>query len=227
MWVGSSRGSLPPGPCWKRRGERAARASASILTTFFTPRARQKASNRSSNRARSERRDANRARNPARKPSGRSASGPAISRPASCASAWPMTKPASRRVTTKPARRRHIAGPGPEPSKAKASAPITRRLSCDLADEPARRLRTDGGAVLAGLEQRDQRRVDDLRLLPQVLDAESGERRRPVERLGDAWNLLQVLLAQESDHSGDLHGEIGVESGLAGEEERRLAHVGG
>src|SRR5271155_1913802 len=223
MWVGSSRGSLPPGPCWKRRGERAARASASILTTFFTPRARQKASNSSSNRARSERRDANRARNPARKPSGRSASGPAISRAASCVSAWPMTKPAPRRVTTKPARRLRIAGPGPAPSNAKACAPITRRLSCDLADEPAPRLRTDRDAVLAGLEQRDQRRVNDLRLLAEIVDAEPGERRRPVERLGHARDLLQVFLAQEPDHAGDLNGEIGVEARLAGEQNRRLA----
>ena len=99
---------------------------ASILAARLTPRARQKASNSSSKRAKSERREANKARIAARKLSGRSASGPAISRAASCASACPMTKPAPRSVSTKPARRRRIAGPGPEPSTAKACAPITR-----------------------------------------------------------------------------------------------------
>ena len=96
-------------------------------------------------------------------------------------------------------------------------------FSCHLADKPARRLRTDRGAILAGLEQRDQSRMDDLRLLPQILDAEPSKRRRPVERLGDAGDFLQIFLAQKSDHAGDLHGEIRVDAGLARKQDRRLA----
>src|SRR5580658_11355470 len=65
--------------------------------------------------------------------------------------------------------------------------------------------------------------MDKLGRLAQILDAESGESRRPVERLGDARNLLQVLLAQHSDHTRDLERKIRVEARLAVEQNRRLA----
>src|SRR3984957_14979919 len=223
IWVGSCRWSSAPGSCWKRRGERAASASALIFTALFTPRPRQNASNNSSNRASSVRREANRVRIAARRRSRRSAIGLDSSRAASCVSAWPMTKPASRKVTTNPARRLRIAGPGPGPSTAKPSAPITRRLSCDPAQEPARRLRADRGAVLSGLQERDQRCVHDLRVVMEILDLEAGEGGRPIERFRDAWNLLQLFLAQHSDHARDLKGKIRVEAGLAVEQDRRLA----
>ena len=92
-----------------------------------------------------------------------------------------------------------------------------------LADEPARRLRADRGAVFAGLQERDQRRVHNLRVVMQILDLEAGEGGRPVERFGDAWNFLQVFLAQHSDHARDLKREIRVEVGLAVEQDRRFA----
>ena len=92
------------------------------------------------------------------------------------------------------------ASPGPDRGlrPRKHAAPITR---VPHATWPTSRLVVSGliaRAVLARLEERDQRLMDDLRLLPQILDAEPGEGRRPVERLGDAGNLLQVLLAQQS-----------------------------
>src|ERR1700722_10677475 len=57
----------------------------------------------------------------------------------------------------------------------------------------------------------------------QVLNIKAGEGGGPVERFGDAWNLLQVFLAQHPDHARDLEGEIRVEVGLAVEQNRRLA----
>ena len=74
-----------------------------------------------------------------------------------------------------------------------------------------------------GLEQRDQRIVHEFRLLAHVLDAEPGQRRRPIERLGDAGNFAQVFLAQHPDHARDLQRESRVDAGLALENDRRLA----
>ena len=65
--------------------------------------------------------------------------------------------------------------------------------------------------------------MDNLRVVMQILDLEAGEGGRPVERFGDAWNLLQVFLAQHSDHARDLKGEIRVEVGLAVEQNGRFA----
>src|SRR3984957_6741217 len=57
----------------------------------------------------------------------------------------------------------------------------------------------------------------------QILDLEAGKCGRPVERFGDARNLLQLLLAQHSNHARDLQREIRVEAGLAVEQNGRFA----
>ena len=74
-----------------------------------------------------------------------------------------------------------------------------------------------------GLQDRDQRVMHDFGLLPQILDVKPGKRRRPVERLGDAGDLAQILFPQHRHHAGDLQREAGVDPGLAHQNDLRLA----
>ena len=183
--------SPPPGPGAEASigAAGAARASGSRVARL-TPRPRQKASNSSSKRSASARLVANSALSASRRRSGRSASGLAMTRAASPVSAWPTAKPASRKCA-------HETGEAPAHRRARAErssrrAPRSRRPP----GEPRRHLGRHARAVLARLQHRDQRRVDDLGLRGEVADAEAGQRRGPIEALGDARRLAQLLLAQ-------------------------------
>jgi hypothetical protein len=63
---------------------------------------------------------------------------------------------------------------------------------------------------------------DGLRLLPQVVHLEPGERRRPVERFRDARHLEQILLAHRRDHARDLQRQRRVDARRACADDLRL-----
>src|ERR1700722_2257188 len=88
-------------------------------------------------------------------------------------------------------------------SRCRAASAQNRRACGACRARPSRRLAEEAladftrepRAILMGLEQTNHGLVDGFRLLAQVVHFEAGERRRPVERLGDAWDLAQILLA--------------------------------
>ena len=98
-----------------------------------------------------------------------------------------------------------------------------RRSSRHLAEEPLGHLAGHPRAVLMGLQQAHHGFVDGFRLLPQLVDVEARERRRPVERLRDAGHLAQVLLADRRDHARDLQGQRDIDAGRARQDDLRLA----
>src|SRR5204862_3986663 len=89
----------------------------------------------------------------------------------------------------------------------------SRGTSGDLAEEPVRHLASEARPVLMRLQQTYQRLVYGLRLLPQIVNLEPGERRRPVQGLRDARHLAQVLLAHGRDQARDLLGEGDIDVG--------------
>src|SRR6267142_3556197 len=120
---------------------------------------------------------------------------------ASRVSARPTLKPLSRKVRAKPASFCRTGSPMLSSARLVATAAIVSR---HLAEQARAHLAREPRAVLVRLEQADHGLVHGLRLLPQIVQAEAGQRRGPVERLGDARHLAQVLLAHRRDHAGDL-----------------------
>ena len=57
----------------------------------------------------------------------------------------------------------------------------------------------------------------------EVPDVETRERRRPVERLGDAGFLFEILLPQLVHEASDLAGQRRLDAGQAGADDRELA----
>src|SRR5262245_65919859 len=108
---------------------------------------------------------------------------------ASRVSASPTLKPFSRSVTAKPARRARAPAPMLPTDALIGSTAI--RPSGDLAQQPVGHLAGEPRAIFMGLDQADHGLMHRLRRLPQVVDAETGQHGRPVERLRDAGALLQ------------------------------------
>src|SRR3546814_6520839 len=73
---------------------------------------------------------------------------------------------------------------------------------------PPRSTRTDTlfpyTTLFRSLQQADQRFMDGFRRRLQIDDAEPDQRRRPIQRLGDARHLAQVLAPDAADELGDL-----------------------
>src|SRR5262249_46386527 len=127
---------------------------------------------------------------------GRAAAGDARTVSASLVSASPTANPLSRNERTNPARRRRVASPiASEGTRIAAVSMADAMRSRHLSQKALGHLAGKPHAVLVGLEQADHRIVNGFRLLAQIMNVEPGQRRRPVERLGDAGNLAQVLLA--------------------------------
>src|SRR5262245_61376114 len=120
---------------------------------------------------------------------GRVAAGDARMASASPVSASPTLNPLSRSVRAKPASFCRMAAPSVSSAFAIAAAIGSRHL----AEQPLGHLAGDAGAVLVGLEQAHHGVVHGLGLVAQVVGAEAGERGGPIERLGHARHLAQIL----------------------------------
>ena len=108
-------------------------------------------------------------------------------------------------------RGQRLAGTDPEVVAAQVADEADHALgNASHAAWPARRAVTSRGhrlGIALGLEQADQARLQLRRIALEPFDAEPDQGCRPVERLGDARHLLQVLLAQRLDEARDLAGE--------------------
>src|SRR5499427_10863473 len=159
----------------------------------------------------------------------RAPGGPARIASASRVSARPTLKPLSRKVRAKPASFCRAAAPisaSAWPASAwlwLIAAALIALASRDLAEQAIADLAGEPRAVLVRLEEADHGLVHRLKLLAQVMNAEARERRGPVERLGDARHLAQILLAHRRHHAGDLQRESRIDAGHAGENDLRLA----
>src|SRR5215813_13206122 len=144
-------------------------------------------------------------------------------------SARPTLKPLSRKVRAKPASFCRAAAPisaSAWPASAwlwLIAAALIALPSRDLAEQAIADLAGEPRAVLVRLEEADHGLVHRLGLLAQVMDAEARDRRGPVERLGDARHLAQILLAHRRHHAGDLQRESRIDAGRAGEDDLGLA----
>ena len=107
----------------------------------------------------------------------------------------PTSIPTSRRTRPKVTTWRTIAVPCTRPTQAS-------RSRARFLDEAGERLVPNGLDVLAVLEHRAERLLDDLRV--DLFPAERGERLRPVDRLRDARRLREVEPAQPADERGRL-----------------------
>ena len=165
IWAGSVARSSAPGPCSNRRGERAASACGGDPDARSSRRVRAR-TRRTVRRTARDRSGASRTapstpRAGAR--AGRRAASPAAA-PRPATSAWPIAKPgAAQRVR----RSRRGAGASPDPGRSPRRRMMrAARSSRHLAEQALVVSGLIARAILVGLQQRDQRVVDDLRLLP-------------------------------------------------------------
>src|SRR5215472_17408541 len=202
----STRSGRPLSPCGAStprcpRGRPAVGAPTAV-SVWRMPRRSQNASKISSNLSQSECVAQKRARNAGLSAEARVAVGVAKRANASRVSANPTLKPLSRSVRAKPASFWRIGAPTCSLGSVIAAGVIA-APSRHLAEQAVADLAGELRAVLVRLEETNHGLVDGLRLLPQLMHAEPGERGGPIECLRDAGHLTEIFPAYSRDHAGD------------------------
>src|SRR5204863_1999325 len=121
--------------------------------------------------------------------------------------------------TTKPLRRRCCMNPAMRMVTDEAGNDMSGRL----ADEAARHFAAHRADIAFGLEEADKRRLHGSEIIAGKPDIETYERRSPVESLRDAWNLLEILLAELAHEKSNPGGELRIDAGQASANDRQLA----